>query len=181
LYRIRGAQIEIPSLRERTNIREVVEEIIRHQSDYDFENVTIEDDVWGFFESYDWPGNIRELRSALMYALCLSDDLRVTIDDLPDELVKAITGADFGLSKKSIEQSNGQDNMLDPGTSELEAGMTEPSLYKTNFLAEARHIEEFLKKNNWNVSATAQALGISRSTLHRKIKKYEIIAPNKLS
>lgn len=186
LYRIRGAQIEIPSLRERTNIREVVEEIIRHQSDYDYENVTIEDDVWGFFESYDWPGNIRELRSALMYALCLSDDLRVTIDDLPDELVKAITGAGYGLSEKNnVERSggylNGQDNLLDRGASHQESGQAESSLYETNFLAEARHIEEFLKKNNWNVSATAQALGISRSTLHRKIKKYEIIAPNKLS
>lgn len=179
LYRIRGAQIEIPSLRERSNIGEIVAEIINHQSDYDYDEITLHEDVWDLFETYSWPGNIRELKSALMYALCLCSNNTVTIDDLPDELRAVARGGSAAIGF----QPSFANGIAGPavGNGDGLALPQDASLHMTNHIAEANHIEELLKLNNWNVSGTAQTLGISRSTLHRKIKKYNIIAPNKLA
>lgn len=188
LYRIRGAQIELPSLRERTNIREIVEEIIRNQSEYDFDDISLDDEVWQWFETYSWPGNIRELRSALMYALCLCSDMKITVDDLPEEIIRSMSSVSgFSAEKHSHSIFHSADmsrtaQTFNPGENGVRSSAEfDASLHQTNFIAEANHIEELLKQNNWNVSATAHSLKISRSTLHRKIKKYDIIAPNKIS
>ncbi|MNJ81869.1 Acetoin catabolism regulatory protein [compost metagenome] len=46
--------------------------------------------------------------------------------------------------------------------------------------AEARHLLEVLKRERWNMSAAAEAAGVSRSTLYRKMKRYGIVQPNQL-
>lgn len=171
LFRIRGAQIEIPALRERQNLREIVEEIITSQSDYDYDSLTIDEDVWERLEDYAWPGNIRELKSALILALCLAENNHLRVDNLPPEIAQGMPFAPQMGSKIQV-----------PQTMAFEAlGEAAGSLTHSSSMAEARHIEELLKRNNWNVSATAEQLGISRSTLHRKIRKYDIVAPNKAS
>lgn len=179
LFRIRGAQLEIPALRERRNIREIVEEIIVHQTDYDFDDVSFNDEVWHLFESYSWPGNIRELKSALLFALCLSEKQHVVVEDLPPEITAGVrsssqfsglSGDVAGVAANGYSRERQRDAHETPPAA---------SLYHSSNMAEARHIEDLLRRNNWNVSATAEQLSISRSTLHRKIRKYDIVAPNK--
>ena len=46
--------------------------------------------------------------------------------------------------------------------------------------AEMRHLLEALKRARWNMSAAADAAGVSRSTLYRKMKRYGIVQPNLL-
>lgn len=159
-YRISGAHIKIPPLRERTNLRELVEEIITNQSEYSYADITITNEVWDLLEDYNWPGNVRELKNALLFALCLAEDLIITLETLPEELLQA------SIQMKIAAQDEEH---------KLRLLKLKDSCGKT----EAEYIRFVLIQNSWNISATAKQLSVSRSTLHRKMKKYNIITPNK--
>ena len=100
---------------------------------------------------HPWPGNVRELLNVVQRATILADGNEITVDDLPSNLRNA--GAVTGPT------------LLDGD-------------YRT--LKEARdafekaYIERQLERSDGNVSATARALGIERSHLHRKLKAYGI-------
>ncbi len=55
---------------------------------------------------------------------------------------------------------------------------TGTTLLEANETAERRRIVEVLRTNKWNVTEAAGHLGISRATLHRKIRRYAITSPN---
>lgn len=167
LYRIKGAEILLSPLRDRSNISEIIKVIINSQSEFSFDELQISEEVWNIFESYSWPGNIRELKSVLRYAMCFCTDMKITLIDLPAELVTNSRKETSGGFDTPILQVDGQ--METPSF----------SLQHSNSMAEAQLIQNLLQQNSWNITATAEKLGISRSTLHRKIQKYEIVAPNK--
>lgn len=56
-----------------------------------------------------------------------------------------------------------------------------PTLAAANEAAEENLILEALRTNRWNVTDAARQLGVSRATLHRKIRKYSIVSPNNQS
>jgi len=169
-FRIKGVQIEIPPLRDRTNIDEITTSIIKLSTDHNPDDITIQPDVRDLLKDYDWPGNVRELKSTLLYALCLSNNKTITLNDLPKELLQSSSQpSDTDEIDEIIPQQNSSDEDR-PKLIKLEASSNK---------AEVDHIILILKRNKWNVSASAKQLGISRSTLHRKIQKHEIMAPNK--
>ncbi len=99
---------------------------------------------------YRWPGNVRELRNVVERAVVLARGDRVDLHDL--HLSNLATASDSGEVRG--------------------AGMR----YEPMTLAEAerRQILSALNANAWNKSKTAQVLGIERSTLDRKIRRYEL-------
>jgi transcriptional regulator with GAF, ATPase, and Fis domain len=99
---------------------------------------------------YRWPGNVRELKNVIERAIVLAAGEYVGQEDLM--LSKLPTTGDTG-DLLSINQE-----------------------FKPISLAEMerRHILATLKATNWNKSQTAQLLGIERSTLDRKIRRYEL-------
>ena len=103
-------------------------------------------------KSYRWPGNVRELRNVIERATLLARGQDVHIEDL-------------NLSK-----------LPTVGDSAIISGGDDDQKYEPITLAEAerRHIMSALNANGWNKSRTAKILGIERSTLDRKIKRYEI-------
>lgn len=169
LFRIKGAEIVLPPLRERTNIRQITESLIDAEMDQDAVKgpLKIGAAVWDVLETYSWPGNIRELKSVLKYALCFCSGNRIKTSDLPDQLMEDIQKGQFADDTVTVKTGLCDD----PGEAY--------SLQATNSVAESHLIETLLKQNNWNITATANKLGISRSTLHRKIRKYNIVSPNK--
>ena len=98
---------------------------------------------------YDWPGNIRELRNIAERTVFLSQDGELR----PSEILH--------LAKKQMALNHTH-----------EADDTEP--VKTIEAIEKEHIETVFKKFSANYTHTAKALGISLSTLRRKIKGYGI-------
>lgn len=105
----------------------------------------IPNDVISLLRSYRWPGNIRELKNVLERAILLTQGNRLE--------ARHFTG---------LEQSS-QDS--DEPTADSESIGA----------AEGTHIKSILVQYNGDTVAAAEALGISRPTLYRKIKKYKII------
>lgn len=98
--------------------------------------------------NYSWPGNIRELKNVLERAMILSATEEISPETLPIEL------REDQISSRSIS--------LNLSDSSLEA-------------MEKKHIFEVLTMVNGNKSKAARDLGISRSTLREKLKKYTIV------
>lgn len=111
----------------------------------------LDPEVIRLFQSYNWPGNIRELRNAIERLMIM----------VPSPYINASDIAALG--------------MLDPGRAVRD---NDYSSYAT--LKEARDAfeKEFiyrkLQENDWNVSRTADAIAVERSNLHKKIKSYGI-------
>jgi DNA-binding NtrC family response regulator len=94
---------------------------------------------------YGWPGNVRELENAIERAIILTTGQYLTARDLPEALQGATTARD------TVK--------VGPLKDELE-------------VAEKQILEEALKQNEWNRHKTATTLGINRTTLYHKMKKY---------
>lgn len=104
--------------------------------------------------TYEWPGNIRELQNAVERAVILCGGDSVTPDDIQ------LSG--LGASRQAFESASGP------------AGYREVSLE----ILEQEHILATLERTNWNKSKAAQILGIERSTLDRKLKRYHVKRPS---
>jgi sigma-54 dependent transcriptional regulator, acetoin dehydrogenase operon transcriptional activator AcoR len=166
-YRIRGAQICLPRLCDRADIKELVSIIAQDELGQEGGEVHFTDDVLDAFRNYDWPGNIRELRSVIRFVLSVHSERTITLEQLPD----------------SMPCSPRQDTLLNVASHAvgLGGGLGETTLDETSRAAEMRRIVEVLRLNRWNVTEAANQLGVSRATLHRKIRRYGIVSPNNLT
>lgn len=96
-----------------------------------------------YISSYDWPGNVREIRNFTERMVVMSKKSRIDIED-----IRRVFPAAKTISNKINEDSINISNRSD--------------------------IYNALKKNSGNITETARMLGISRTTLWRKMKKYNI-------
>jgi Nif-specific regulatory protein len=108
---------------------------------------------------YRWPGNVRELKNVVERALVLAEGDYIDTEHLM--LSRLVTAGDTGE--------------LPPAAAPLPPTQVPPP-YKPLSLAdmERQHIIATLRATGWNKSQTANILGIERSTLDRKIRRYEI-------
>lgn len=160
-YRIKGAQIVVSPLRERTDIAELVEGIIEDELGNSKDKIEISLEVRELFQCYDWPGNLRELRNVIRWILSIHNDREVTLDHLPEELLA------WSLKDESSH----------PGAASWK-GQAHATLEDAYERVEHDRIIDALKATKWSITTAAQNLGISRATLHRKIRKYGIVSPN---
>jgi DNA-binding NtrC family response regulator len=102
-------------------------------------------------QNYGWPGNVRELVNVIERAVVLCRDGRITTGDLPEKLFA-------GQENRATVAAN-------LGNASLKAALTEP---------ERQLIIHALESTGWNRQKTAKALGINRTTLYKKMKRYDI-------
>ncbi|MEH6628178.1 MAG: sigma-54-dependent Fis family transcriptional regulator [Motiliproteus sp.] len=162
-YRVSGVNISLPALRDREDIKEIINTLLNElrMKEKIETPVTLTSQAMNLLQSYQWPGNIRQLKNALQYALCVRDGLEIEITDLPDELRLPQTPTD---SRPSVPHRVA--SLASTPSSELSLENTEKDL-----------VIQSLEDNRWIVTRTAKAMGISRSTLHRKIKKFGLLLP----
>nr|WP_281174885.1 helix-turn-helix domain-containing protein [Pelobacter seleniigenes] len=104
--------------------------------------------------SYNWPGNVRELKNLIERLVIMTPGQEINTADLPREMTEAQSETEPLLF--------GQNQEL-------------PDSYRdAKELFEKQFLLEKLTKNNWNISRTAEEIGLERSNLHRKIKSYGI-------
>jgi DNA-binding NtrC family response regulator len=139
-YRINVLTIFLPPLRDRQgDIRQLVNSFVGPEWQ-------IEDAVLQIFESYSWPGNVRQLQNAIERAKILAEDEWIRAQNLPPELVK---GAACAVT------TNHSGNV---------------DLDTVNKL----HVADTYRRLHGNKARTARALGIGRRTLYRLLEKYGI-------
>lgn len=163
-YRLNVLQMHIPPLREREgDIRLLLDHFFRHFKE------KMGRDVTGFtrksidiLSSYDYPGNVRELRNIVEYAITICQDEKIATKDLPQYL-KNPTKPPLTVEEKPISSGH-------------IPSAAEPSFTKTETggwtQVEKEKIMDALHQSNGNRSRAAELLGWGRTTLWRKIKKY---------
>lgn len=151
-YRLAVFTIHIPPLRERGSdvvllARHFIDEIARKQQ---IAPPRLGDDTLFRLLEYDWPGNVRQLKNALIYAVSICQNGIITLSDLPEtirsnadkaEKSAAFYAADSSFSRKEMEKIS---------------------------------IMQALIQTGYNVSQTSKILNMSRATLYKKIKEYDI-------
>src|SRR5947207_6815237 len=152
-FRLNVVRITMPPLRERKeDIPILVRGFLRH---FCKENnkplLDLAPDAMDALLTYGWPGNIRELRTAIEHGVVMATGPKITLRDLP-MAVREAAGAKLpgGVSAQAFGEK----------TSPLHLHETERKL-----------IAQALAATNGNVTAAAKKLGISRRTLHRKINE----------
>jgi two-component system response regulator HydG len=115
--------------------------------------------------SYDWPGNVRQLRNVIESMVVVDCDEVLNVDDLPLEL-EPETAADTGAS---LDASG----VAAASAVDMQAGLT--SLVGRRLEdVERILITETLKLTGGNREQAAELLGIGERTLYRKIKEYQL-------
>jgi PAS domain S-box-containing protein len=147
-YRLNVIKLELPPLSER---REDIPLLMEHFiTTFNLKMgkriIGVSDEVMNVLMHYSFPGNIRELQNIIEHAFVLCRDSIIELRHLPPEI------------KQKAE------------TIQLQASSPSEKLRQT----EVQLIKEALQRHNGNRARTAQELGIDKSTLWRKMKKYNI-------
>ncbi|HEX7177163.1 MAG TPA: sigma-54 dependent transcriptional regulator [Pyrinomonadaceae bacterium] len=162
LYRVNGFQIDLKPLRERP---EDIEPIARHLMKKlgGTQPPELTPEVLEALKSYAWPGNVRQLRNTLERATLLANDGRITVAELPPEIVApARTFIPVSVSSTGAGDSAG-------GGAQTQGGV--PPLREV----ERQQILAALEQTNWHRGKTAELLGISPSTLYRRLRDYNLM------
>jgi len=142
-FRIRVVQIQIPPLRDRPEDIPILAESFRKE--YSLENgkgdLSFAPSSIKLFMDYRWPGNVRELRTAVEHGVVLAKGRTIEPDDLPSSMRRGSEGIQSRVEPSSLRLDQIQKNLIDAA----------------------------MNKSGKNISKAAQALGISRRTLHRKL------------
>lgn len=117
-YRLKGIQINLPSLRERSDVIELAEHLLREINEDDAPVPVLTPDAQKALQSYQWPGNVRELQSVLIQAAFLAEGGEIEAHhlqlDLPDpaayddsQPILSLREAEIAAIQKSLAASGG--------------------------------------------------------------------------
>jgi two-component system nitrogen regulation response regulator NtrX len=153
-YRLDVIPIEVPPLRDRRDdIPALVDHFIRVFSAENGKRMKrLSPEALAYFLTYDWPGNVRELRNMVERLVIMAPRDVIGVDDLPAPL------------RPKDAPATGQEPR-------------DRSLREAREQFERAYILAELRINDWNMTRTAERLGIERSHLYRKIKAYGILPP----
>lgn len=152
-FRLNVISLRIPPLRERP---EDIDLLLKHfliQGDPEWleHTPTIDPAVWKLLKNYPWPGNVRELQNFAERIQFAVKDYSIKLEDLPYEI------------QTLHEKETVRPIMSMPAYLNIKQQLAE---------VEAQQIKALLLQFNGNVSRVAEALGVSRRTVDRRIKKY---------
>lgn len=146
-YRLNVISLHVPPLRERqADIEHLIVHLMEELNRVLGTSITgLDRAAKETMLSYHWPGNVRELKNVLERAMTFAEHGSIQIEDLPDYMLQQI-------ERQQLEQ---------PDTTMFED-------------AEINAIKKALKQTKGNKAEAARLLGISRSSLYEKLKKYQL-------
>ena len=192
-YRLCGATLALPALRERSDKAFLIERILDHEAHAIDGHAEIDPAALDVLLRHDWPGNIRELRNALCYALSIADGEPITIQDLPSDVLETRNARDTGDIDETHNTHNTRDTgdtsdgrwtaeeweRHDGGRRAPPAGRHDRALPIAPGGAERDALLAVLRRHHWNVSAAARNLGTCRATVYRRMKRLDIVSPTR--
>lgn len=148
-FRLNVVTVNIPPLRERREDIPLIADYFlkKFAKKYARESLSIAQETLNYFLEYSWPGNIREMQNVIEYAVIFSDSPVIRIEDLPTYFIE---------NRMSLSINN---QLKDLSLIEIE---------------EQKVLVRLLEETGWNLSAVAKKMNIARSTLYRKLKKYQL-------
>ncbi|HTY81033.1 MAG TPA: sigma-54 dependent transcriptional regulator [Candidatus Bathyarchaeia archaeon] len=154
-YRLNVIPIEVPALRRRKeDIPALVEHFITlFSAENGRRPKTMSVEALAYFLAYDWPGNVRELRNMVERLVIMAPRDVIVPEDLPPPL------------RTREDAATGEDSQRDRTLKEAREAF------------ERAYILGELRAHEWNMTRTAEKLGIERSHLYRKLKAYGITPP----
>jgi len=152
-YRINVVNIDLPPLAQRTtDVPLLAQRFLQAMCDkHNKDKTGFAEQTVQYLEAYHWPGNVRELENVIERAVVLSKHRQITVDDLPQ-------------------------NILSYDPAEKPRAFKPQSLREALEEPEKRILEMALRQNNYNRQATAEMLQINRTTLYKKLKRYQLDA-----
>jgi two-component system response regulator HydG len=160
-HRIAVMTVMLPPLRHRGSDVELLAEWFRTRYSQEFKKNVIgfTQDALDALRRHDWPGNVRELEAAIQRAVALTHGPRITSSHLAPILAHS--------HRQARPSSGGTPRPhLQLGVRPLKEALEEP---------EKRLIVQALQAFNWNRQETARVLDINRTTLYKKMKKYNLL------
>ncbi|MBI3441173.1 MAG: sigma-54-dependent Fis family transcriptional regulator [Proteobacteria bacterium] len=153
-YRLNVVPIELPSLQDRLSDIPVLADYFMRQAALATNTMprSFSADATALMQSYDWPGNVRQLRNVIEWLLIMAEggsDQPIVADMLPPD-----------LKQKAAAMVHGQ------GVVEL---MSKP-LREAREIFEREYLLSQINRFGGNISKTAEFIGMERSALHRKLK-----------
>ena len=114
-------------------------------------------------QHYDWPGNVRELRTAIEHGVVMCNSTSIEPNHLPISIQYGAPLIQFSQSASADESQQSLNATIHPPTDNF-------NLHNL----ESKTIRQALKHTNSNRTAAAELLGISRRTLQRKLKEFDV-------
>ena len=173
-YRLRVFPLHVPPLRERdTDIILLAEFLsVTLSQDLGLAPVAFTDEAKAVLLRYPWPGNVRELRNFIERMIILHPGKKVRLEDLPVEY-RPRPGATQGQDRGDGTQD--ESRYTQGYLADARGSGGEETDFKTARSAfEAQFLAAKLQEFGGNVSRLAEAIGLERSYLHRKLKLYNI-------
>jgi two-component system nitrogen regulation response regulator NtrX len=159
-YRLRVVTLELPALREhKEDIPQLVETFVAQLGARHGRKPRVSREAMEVINRYDWPGNVRELRNAIERAIVMAEVDEILPSDLPEEI-----------------RSGKQAPSADQGDARF---LAEPDFRQAKRQFEVEYITRRLKTNQWNVSKTADEMGLHRQSLQEKLRELGIKRPGK--
>jgi two-component system nitrogen regulation response regulator NtrX len=154
-FRLNVIPIQVPPLRDRAeDIPELVEEFLAEFSvSTNIDPKRMSGSAMELLKKYPWPGNIRELKNLVERLMIMSPGMVIEASDIPSP----------------FNQGQGREPAFEPR-------ILSDTLKEAKNQFEKVFLETKLREYDWNISQTAEAIGIERSNLHKKIKAYGLEA-----
>ena len=171
-YRLAGIEMQLPPLRERSDKRELIRDVLAAEGGTD---ATLSPEAERLLMEHGWPGNIRQLGHVLRSAAALADGKTITREHLPSLAVNLQPVHSRPLANAAPVASAGGAEAVRSAADDAHAGQA-PCPVKLNPIQanERQVLLQMLEQHRWNVSNVAKALDVSRNTLYRKLHKLHI-------
>ncbi len=163
-YRLNGAHLRLPPLRERRDLDWLLARLLRQATPAGQAVPALSPEAAQWLHAWHWPGNLRELRNVVEYACAVCSGGYIQLGDLPDALLAALQAAPPAPAAAPGAMAG------PPVGAPADAALLPP---------QAQLLLQYLRAAQWNVSTVARQLGVARMTLYRRMKRWGLEAPNR--
>ncbi|MDF1580797.1 MAG: sigma-54 dependent transcriptional regulator [Desulfuromonadales bacterium] len=155
-YRLNVVPVTVPPLRKRKDdIPALAKHFIEYFCSKESRRIkTLHPEVINALTVYNWPGNVRELKNMIERLVIMTPGDEIMPEHLPSPL---------GIGHSTNELPNAALSLI-----------PELTFKDAKDYFEKAYLMKKLEENDWNISRTAEKIGLERSNLHRKIKTYRI-------
>jgi transcriptional regulator with PAS, ATPase and Fis domain len=150
-YRLNGITVRLPPLRQRTDGAELIRKLLHEAGGAQLE---VEPALLERLVRHSWRGNVRQLRNVLRTMLALRTSDRLTLADFNEEWLAGGAAEELSGEAAQVLDGDGESLLSD---------------------AEREALRQMLETCQWNVSAAAARLHISRRTIYRKIHRHGLL------